>query len=218
MATPSLNELVTPVTATEANAQLLAIAQVLGLPVTAWQKLGISRTLYMTMAQEFADNSSIINFIAQGGYASYASQMIDASGNPVTTWMDLIASEVYGISRIQASFAALDDTQFILTNPDAQNYGPFGPGELSFGNGSTGAEFQNTGTITIALSTTTGCAIIAKKAGSAATSGVGDINQMLTPQGNVTCTNNTTATGFDAETNAQLFLRCIAKRGRLRCE
>lgn len=215
MPTPSLAELVTPLTATDALEQLLLIEQVLGVPVTAWQALGIGRTIYETMAQEFADNSSIINFIAQGGYASYASQMVDPNGAPVTSWMDLIASEVYGISRIGAQYASLDDTQFILTNPDAQSYGPFGPGELHFGNAVTGATYHNTATVTIAPSTTTGVAIIADQIGSAGTSAPSQITQMITPQGGVTCSNNSTATGFDAETNAALYLRCIAKLGSL---
>lgn len=215
MPAPSLNELVTPVTATEALEQLLIIEQVLGVPVTAWQKLGIGRTVYATMAQEFADNSSIINFIAQGGFASYASQMVDPNGVPVTTWMDLVASEVYGISRIGAQYAALDNTQFIVTNPDAQAYGPFDPGSQTYGNGTTGATYHNTDTVTYASGNATGVAIVADQIGSAGTSAPTDINQMITPQGNATCSNNTTATGFDAETNQALFLRCIAKLGSL---
>lgn len=215
MGTPSLNELVTPVTAKAALEQLLIIANALNLPTTAWEKLGISRTTYATMAQEFADNSSIINFIAQGGYASYAAQMVDPNGVEVTTWMDLISTQVYNVTRIPAQYASLDNTQFIITNPDAQSYGPFDPGTQHYGNATTGAQFHNTETVTYAPGTTTGVAIVADKIGSAGTSAPTDISQMITPQGNATCSNNTTATGFDAETNAQLFLRCIAKLGSL---
>lgn len=214
MPLPTLDELVTPLTAANVLTQLLAKAEVLGLPVTAWQKLGISRTIYATMAQEFADLSSMINFIAQGGFASYAARMTDANGNEITTWMDLVSWEVYRNLRIPATFAELDAPDFTITNTTAQVY-TFGTGEFHFSNGTTGAKFHNSEPLTIAASTTTNVAIVADVAGSGSTSAPGDIDTLDTPLPGVTCSNAATATGTDAETNSSLFLRDIAKLGSL---
>lgn len=217
MGTPSLGDLVTPITYEEALADLLSIEQALGVPVTAWQKLGIARTVYATMAQEFADNSAIINFIAQGGYASYASQMVDGAGAPVTTWMDLVAQEVYGLTRIGATYAAVDHANFKLTNASNTTYGPYGVGELHFIDSTTGATYHNTEAVTIAgpAGTETFCAIEADVAGSGGTAAPTDIDTLQTPLDGVTCTNLVAADGADAESNAALFLRCIAKLGSL---
>jgi hypothetical protein len=214
MPVPTLSQLVTPVTATDALAQLLAIEQALGVPVTAWQKLGIGRTIYATLAQEFADNSATINFLAQGGYASYAAQMVDGAGAPVTTWLDLVASEVYGISRIGSTFASCDSTGFTLSNTGATTHGPFDPGQLHFANSTTGAQYTNTATVSIPPGTT-GCAIVAEVAGSGSTSAPTEIDTMVTPYDGVGCSNSATLTGSDAETNPSLYLRCIAKLGSL---
>jgi hypothetical protein len=216
MPTPSLSELLTPASAEDVLQHLLSIAQGLGLPTTAWQRLGISRTVFATMARQFADMSSIINTITSGSLVSLAARMRDANNEPVTSWLDLRAYDVYGITRIPATYASLDSSGFALTSiSGSPTHGPFAPGALRFSNRNTGAVFANTETVTVLPGVTTPLSIVAVEPGSSSTSAPGDITVMLDPLAGVSCSNSIAAVGTDAESNDALLARCIAKLGSL---
>lgn len=212
----TLAELVTPIDPNAALTTELSVATSLGLPVTAWQPLGIGRSILSINAQIVSGYSGTINLIAQGGYLSYAALMVDASGVPITSWMDLVGQNNYNVTREAASFAATESTGFSVTNSSATPQGPYTSGALHFENPVTGKTYHNTGTVTIGGSTTTGVAIIADEAGSASSSGVGTITSIVSPTlPNCTCTNSVALVGTDAESNAAYEVRCEAKLGAL---
>lgn len=216
MPATTLDELVTPISADSALTTELSIGSGLSLPVTAWQPLGIARDILTINSQIVSSYSSTINLMAQGGYLSYAALMVDANGAPITTWMDLVGQNNYNVTRIPASFAQTSSTGFSVTNSSSTPLGPYSPGALHFENPVTGKTYTNTGTVTIAGSTSTGIAIVADTAGSASSSGVGTITSIVSPTlPNCTCTNSSALVGADAETNAAYEVRCEAKLGAL---
>jgi hypothetical protein len=209
MAVP-LSELVTPLDADEVMAQQLQIATAQGLVVTAWQPLSVARAIYQTNAIMIANYSINITTIAACGFASFAATL--DSFIP----LDLVSEQVYRVTRIPASSATCDNTGFSVTNASGSSYGPFAAGQLIFSNPVTGKEYVNAeNAVTITAGVTTGVALIAKEPGAAYTTGPNTITNLVKPLVGCTCNNTAALVGADAETNAQLFARDIAKLSSL---
>ena len=80
MSTPTLADLMTSSTPQEVLALELQIASGLGLPTTAWQPVQAIPTLFNINATIAADYSTTVAYLAQGGYASLATLMVDGNG------------------------------------------------------------------------------------------------------------------------------------------
>ncbi len=211
-----LSDLVIPVTPAQALTTELSVAMALSLPVTAWQPLGIASGIMGVNAQLVSNYSQVVSYIAQGGYASYASQMKDLQGNEITTWMDLRGVDQYNVSRIPATYASTDSTGFSVTNMSGATIGPFAVGQLHVQNPTTFATYNNSAAVgTIPNGVTQPIAIIADAVGADSTSGPGTITALLTPIVGVSCTNSAPVVGTDAETNIPYYQRCVAKLGAL---
>jgi len=211
----TLAQLVTTSTEADALGLQLSIAQTLGLPTTAWQPFGMARTIEAINANVVSAYSDTIAFLAQGGYASYASLMVDASGNPVTTWMDLRGIDQYNVTRIPASFAS-GNVPLINASATSYTWSPNSP--LHLQNSATGATYTTTGSGTVTATSTTPVAIQADPAyqGHIGTSGSGVTLILLTPLPGVTVGALTSSlVGSDAELNANYLSRCQAKLGSL---
>lgn len=213
---PPLSVLVTPTDQPSALALELSIAQQLTLPVTAWQPVGVFRTLFAIQSYIIATYSITVASLAQGGYASYAAQMVDGNGNPITSWMDLIGVENYNVARIPASSAS---GPVKLDNSSATSY-PFSPDSpLHFQYPVTGATFTSTGTGALLASTSNQSVDVQADAawiGLAGTVPSGAILALLTQLAGVTVQPQAvTLAGFDAETNPHYLGRCQAKLGSL---
>ena len=204
----ALSDLLAGITEEEALQAELDVATSLGLAVTAWQPVSVARTIYQTMAVIIANQSEDVANIAAGGFATTAAAL------PTTGWMDLVSEEVYAVTRIPASYAALDSTEFTVTNASGSTQGPFAVGQFIVSNPVTGAEYANTAVVTLAVGAN-GVAIQALVAGAASTSGPGTITNVVTAIVGVTCTNSASAVGSDAETNSALLVRDQAKLGAL---
>src|ERR1039458_6537423 len=105
----TLGELVTVSTVDDVLALELSLATQLNLPVTSWQPLDPSRTIFQINANLLSQQSAVIAGIAQGGFASYAAIMpagmtsaSDGAGY-MTAWLDLVATNVYNTSRVEPS-------------------------------------------------------------------------------------------------------------------
>ena len=183
-----LSALVVPATEVDALGTELSIAQSLELPVTAWQPLGVARTILAINATIVSQYSQTISFLAQGAYASYAALMVDSFGNPITTWMDLRAQDQYNVTRIPATQAA-GNVPVTNTSGIAYSYSPNSP--LHFQNpGGTNQTYTSllTGSIS-ASSTVTSLVVVNADAaypGSIGTVGQGVTLTMLTPLAGVT--------------------------------
>jgi baseplate J-like protein len=218
-----LQDLVAAVTQPNALANILALATGYGLQTTAWQPLGMARTILSTIAQVVSSASQVVNAIAQGGFLTYSATM-PANGSPyadsqgfLTTWLDLVSTQVYNVSRIQATFALGDAP---ITNNNAGAYS-FAAGAFHMTNPSNGATYTNRLAFTLPGGGATNLApMIADVAGAASSVGTGTVLGLQTPQPglvvNAIGTSGTVAwVGENAETNAALVVRCQAKLGAL---
>lgn len=223
MALVTLSSLIVPALQSDILTSELTIAASVGLPTTSWQPLAPERAILYTNAQIVAQYSQTAAFMAQGGYASLAATMVDANGNPITTWMDLIAFNNYNLTRIPATAATLpaapgnSSSGFGIINVGPNTFGPFAANQVIFQNPTTRATYTNTGPIAAIPgdSAIHGIAITATGLGSSFTSAPGTITALLTPFAGVTCTNYSTAIGTDAESNAAFLQRCQAKLANL---
>lgn len=213
MGVPTLAELVVSSTPQEVLALELKIAATLGLPTSAWQPVQGVPALYNVNATIAADYSVTVAYLAQGGYASLAAQMVDANGNPVTTWMDLRGTDQYGEPRAAATFA-IGSVPLLNNTGTSYPYGSTNP--LHAKNLATGATYTSVGSGAVAPNATTNVTFQADVAGSSGTSGSGIFLALTTPLIGV----NPQAlpvslVGADAETNATYLARCQAKLGNI---
>jgi hypothetical protein len=201
------------ITQPESYAQELQIGADLGLPTTVWQPIQVVVGILNVNATIVSNFSGTISILAQGAYASLASQMVDSSGAPITAWLDLRSADVYNTKRQPATFAS----GFVpLQNTSATNqpYGPTNP--LHVQNQTTGATYTSQGTGTVTASATTNVQFQADLAGSAFTSGAGVVLILTTPLQGVSCLALVSAlVGSDAESNAAFFARDVAKLGTI---
>ena len=221
MSAPTLADLVTPTTQAGALSLELTIAQQLGLPITSWQPLDPSRTILQINSNIVAQYSQTIAYLAQGGYASYAAQMVDVNSNPVTTWMDLRGVDQYNVSRQPATLAT---GPVPVANTVATSY-PYSPtSPLRFQNPASGATYTSSGSGTVSpaaspptpVTTDITVQADAAYAGSIGTSAQGVVLTLLTPLAGVSVSALTSSlTGSNAETNAHYLARCQAKLGSL---
>lgn len=209
-----LSQLVTPSTQPQALTNILNIASALGLSTTAWQPVGMARTILATMATVVSSYSSTVALIAQGGFLSYAAQMVDNLGNPITTWMDLLSVNVFNVTRITITAAA---GPVPVSNSSGLPQ-PYVAGQLHFSNLATGATYTNTtaGTIAGSGASTIQVQADAAFAGTVGTTGAGVTLTMTTPFPGVTVSPLVASlVGANAETNAALLIRCQAKLASL---
>lgn len=174
----------------------------------------MARSLLAIESYVLSTYTSTVNFIAQGGYASYAALMVDANGNPVTTWMDLISQNNYNILRVPISYAS---GPVPVHNSTATSY-PYSVGQLHFQNAATGATYTNTGSGTVAASGNSNIQVQADAAwgGTTGTTGAGVTLAMLTPLPGVSpLAQVSSLVGANAESNSALLTRGQAKLGTL---
>lgn len=215
MALVTLAQLVSPATQADVLALELSIATTLGLQTSTWQPLDPSRTILQINATMVASYATTVNLLAQGAYASYAAEMVDATGNPITTWMDLRSNDQYNVPRIQTTSAS-GPVPYQSTAAGSYSYSPNSP--LKFQNPvSPFATYTSTGSGTISPGTGT-VSVVADAAfvGSPGSVGVGTTLILLTPKSGVTINPQTVAlVGAPQESNAALLARCQAKLGTL---
>lgn len=211
----TLADLVSPATQADVLALELQIATTLGLQTSTWQPLDPSRTILQINATLVSQYSAYANFLAQGGFASYAAEMVDSSGAPVTSWMDLISNDNYNLPRIQAT-AAAGPVPYNNTGANTYSYSPNSP--LKFQNPiAPNATYTSTGSGSIAPGTgTVNIQADAAYVGAAGIAGVGTTLILLTPKSGVSIQPQTVAlVGAPQETNAALLVRCQAKLSTL---
>lgn len=212
----TLADLVAPATPTEVLTLELAIATALGLSVTSWEPLDPSRTIYQGQSQIVSMYADVVNFIAQGGYASYAAQMVDGKGNPITTWMDLLTPNNYNTVRFLASFAA-GPVPYTNSKATSYPYSPNNPLHFQYP-ASGGATYSTVGTGSIGASTSGTVTVVADAgfSGSSGNAATGTLLQLVTPLSGVTIGALTQPlVGAPLESNQALFLRSVNMLGTL---
>lgn len=201
MAETALSDLVTEETAASFLAKMLVIAQALGLTTESWLSGDPDLTLFDAFSRIQETKEAGIVAICRAGFLDLA------SGDGLT----LCARYLFNTERNAATYATCT---LRFTNGGALPV-TVDPEDVTVKNATTGATYRNTTGGTIAAGGTLDVTIEAETAGSDATSGVGDIDTMVTAIPSITCTNTTSAVGADAESDTALRGRAKAKLGAL---
>ncbi len=197
----SLDDLTTPVTRAEVEASIYQVLGVVGVNTTSWKPGAVVRTMIAAVAIVLSAFSTLQAKIARSGF-------LDLSSGD---WLTLVAHYVYGVDRIQASFAT---GQVTLTNSGGGVYSGDAD-DLIFSNSTTKQTFRNIASFSIPAVTTVTLDIQASEQGSASTSAPGAIDTLTTPLLGVTCSNALSVIGRDAEDDPSLRARCSEKLGAL---
>lgn len=175
------------------------------LPATSWQPGSVPLTLLENDAAVMEDLYATVSAIAQGG-------LLDTAAG---AWLDLLASNVYQLTRTAAV-----STLGVVTLVDAANAGPFSiaDGSLYFA-ATNGLRYTNVGAYTLPLGgTLAGVVVKAERPAAAYNVGNGTITKMVTSLPGVTVNNPdpgtgtwVTTSGSDAESDTLLKARCRAR-------
>ena len=201
MAETALSDLVSEETAASFLSKMLVIAQALGLTTESWQSGDPDLTLFDAFARIQETKESGIVAIVKAGFLDLA------TGAGLT----LCARYLFNTERNPATYATCT---LRLSNASALPI-TIDPDDVTVKNSSTEATFRNTTGGTIGAGSTLDVTIEAETSGSDSTSGVGDIDTMVTAIPQVTCTNTTAAVGTDEESDTALRARAKAKLGSL---
>lgn len=204
MAFFSLSDLTTPASRADVQASIYRVFGVLGVNTTAWGTGAVVRTMTVAVSAILSAFSSLQAQIAQSGFLDLA------TGD----WLTLVARYVYGVERIDATFAAGNMT---LANSGGGVY-DFDPGDIIVATPPIlgGKTYRNDAAVHLGASTTlTGVPFTAVEAGAASSAGAGTITVLITNILNVTCSNPAAFIGQDVETDAALRARCSEKLGAL---
>jgi len=197
----TLDELTNPLTADEVETAIYSAVEGQGAKTTAWKPGAVVRTLIAGVSLVLAAFSSLIALIAGAGF-------LDLSSGD---WLTLLAEYVFGVERIDATFASGTVT---LTNASATPYSG-GADDLIVQNSTTGATYRSTEAWSLAAYGTTDVAVRAVEAGSDGTSPAGDIDTLVTTMSGVTVENAAALVGSDEEEDDALKTRCRERTGAL---
>ena len=156
------------------------------LPVTDWYPGSIDDTLVKMMATGLLDRESLIPFLAGANFLDYASTMVDADGNPIEGWMELLAWNGYGKNRIPATF-----TQQRLTLTCTSGPGPYtrAAGTMIAYAPATGNRYINVASVTIPDGGSVVAVFQAESPGLGYNDQIGSIVALTTPLPGVSVTN-----------------------------
>jgi len=171
----------------------LDLATSLGLTVTSWEVDSPTRVALKYLAEALAQRDSVGAELIKAGWIR------SATG----TWKTLVAQDVFGVARREASYATPTVT---LTNAKGGVYAR-DAGEVIVKASSTGVTFRSTEALSLASGpgTSATIALIADVAGSAGTVGANDIDEIVTTMLGVSVT----------PTAAVLETECLATLGAL---
>jgi hypothetical protein len=200
----TLAELLQPRTRTTFEAMLLAVLQsapIEGMPgtsfpVTDWEVGGFERTHMKMIATGMLDREDTIKFLTASGFLSLAASLVDADGNPVEGWMELLAAQTYLLDRTPAGYS-----QQLLTLSCTDGPGPYTreAGELVAYAPNTGNRYRNVASVTIPNNGTVTAIFQAEGPGVGYVDSIGTILALTTPLPGVSVTNAATPAGRASE-------------------
>jgi len=199
----SLAALTTPMTTEEVKASVYYILSRIGVPVTSWKEIAAMRAVVAAVSAVMAAFTVLMAEIAKSGFLELA------AGD----WLSLVGKYVYGVERIEATFATGEVT---LNNTAGGVYGPFDPGDVVFLNTGSGRTYANAEPFSLgALQTGLRIDIEALEQGSDSTAPPGAIDALETPMLGVVVSNEAAVVGLDAEQDPAYRLRCYEKLSSL---
>lgn len=189
------SDLLTSVSFEGFKSAIFVKATELGLNPTAWRPTDPTRTLISIFATVFAEWSVLLVELHKMGFLSYA------EGSRLT----VLASEVYGVERIAATFAAGEVT---LTSTAAVNY-TIAIGDLTVQSSTSGKTYRNQDGGTLLAGGTLTLSVLATEAGADSSALATEVDTVASTLLGVTVSNADALVGTDEETDAALTLRCL---------
>lgn len=197
-----IDDLLAETTADAILETMLSTAETLGLPARSWRVGGALRVTYGICAAVFNGQNTIARELAMASFLPLS------SGG----WLTMLARHMYGVERITATFATGDVT---LTNTGA-NFYTFDADEIKFKNPDTGKVYSYSGTSeTMNPGESKIFSVRAVEQGSESSTAAGTVTDFETTYLGLVVNNTDPILGGDAETDAELRARCLAKLGTL---
>lgn len=198
----TLEELTTPLTREEIEQAIYDAIEAIGVKTTSWKPGAVARTIIAATALVLSAFSQLQQSIAESGFLDLAE----------ADWLTIVAREVYGVERNTGTFAAGTLT---LDNTAGGVFAP-GIGDVIALNTTTGKTYRNTEAFALAaFETGKVVAFEAIELGADSTAAPADIDALETVLLGVTVTNPAAFVGQDAETDAELRERALAKTATL---
>lgn len=192
--TVPIDELITPVTADEANETALSTVESVGVPIRSWKNGGAGKLIVRAWSALFAALTNVIAALAAAGF-------LDLSSGK---WLTALALYVYNVPRVTATFAT---GKLTLTNTGGGSFTKVAR-EVRFVNPTTKKAYENAAGFTLGPLATLEVDIVAVEVGSGSSAPPDSITNIETTMLGVTCTNVGAIAGNDDETDASLRQAC----------
>src|SRR5262245_1471264 len=196
-----IDQLINPLTKDQVKASIYNLLKASGVPVTSWQEGAVLRTLIAVVAAIFAGFTEVIAVATRAGFLDLAEGI----------WLTLNAHFVYGVDRIEATYATGKVT---LTNTAGGLFN-MEPGDLILLCPSTKKTYTNVSAFQLDPLSTLDIDIRAVEMGAASTAAPNTITEFVTKLLGVEVTNAAPLVGLDAESDAALRVRCRDSLGAL---
>lgn len=187
--------LISAPTASEAFSRLISLAKAVGFPVTSWATKSVARVILHLVSQASEQFGSIVTGLAKSAFRSTAQGQ----------WLDLLAEEVFGISRNLATNAVVTAT---LHNSGGSPV-TVGASDLYLSAG--GLLFRNTVGGTVPAGGSLDLTWRAEHPGTSYNLDSSALEGLVTPLAGITITASSgwlTTQAVDDETDASLATRC----------
>ncbi|WP_437567914.1 baseplate J/gp47 family protein [Sorangium sp. So ce542] len=196
-----IDQLMKPLSRKQVRESMYRLLAAMKLPVTSWQDGGAAKAIISVVAAIFAGFTEIIALAIRANFLDTAEGI----------WLTLLAYYVYGVTRIEATFAS---GEVRLVNTGGGIF-EFEPGEFICKHSVTGRQYTNVAFFKLEAGQTLPVAIRALEAGSRSSATPGQITELVTTMRGVTCTNPAPVVGRDGETDPELRERCRDSLGAL---
>jgi phage-related baseplate assembly protein len=203
MARLTLDDLTKPLTQAQVTESIYNVLAALGVDTTTWKPGAVVRTMIASVSVVFAAYTDLMASIARSGFLELSSG----------EWLTLVAYHVYGVQRLDATFATGD---LQVTNSGGGLY-ELDPGDLIVRSATTGRTYRNTAAFTLNPGEPPKLVAIAATESGAASSALPEtITQIVsTTLLGVTVKNPAAIYGEDAEPDSTLRVRCAELLGSL---
>lgn len=191
----------------------LDVARALGLPVDTWREGDPTRSDYHYLAEALATLEVTNATYIKAGFLSSAVADAEAAGD--SSWLKVLALEVFGVTVDEATYATSASGEGVsVTN--GTGFFDIGPGDITFRNSATEKTYHNTDSVVLsAPGQTHTFEIIADEAGADSSSGVDEIDEIVTTLLGVTVTGSDAVVGQDEATPKEIQTQCLASLGAL---
>ncbi|WP_437285667.1 baseplate J/gp47 family protein [Sorangium sp. So ce406] len=196
-----IDQLMKPLTRKQVRESIYRLLAAMKLPVTSWHDGGAAKAIISVVAAIFAGFTEVIALAIRANFLDTAEGI----------WLTLLAYYVYGVTRIEATFAS---GEVHLVNAGGGIF-EFEPGEFICKHAVTGRQYTNVSFFRLEAGQTLPVAIRALEAGSRSSALPGQITVLVTTMRGVTCTNPAPVVGRDGETDPELRERCRDSLGAL---